>query len=104
MTKFCFDCGGKLEYSFSPPNFCPHCGKKTGAKGVKKQEPSSRHAPAKASKDSDGYTNSEYVPDISKLEYELDDFGASVQQTIGSLGGKEAPKRRRSSVKRLDDL
>ena len=26
MTKFCFDCGTKLEYKFNPPNFCPSCG------------------------------------------------------------------------------
>tara|TARA_R110002153_G_scaffold185294_5_gene338439 strand:- start:2427 stop:2741 length:315 start_codon:yes stop_codon:yes gene_type:complete len=104
MTKFCFHCGGKLEYSFSPPNFCSHCGQETGAKGEKKQKPSLKSVVTRASEDSEGYTNSEYIPSISKLEYEIEDFGSSTQQTIGSLGGKSVPKRRLNSVKSIDDL
>jgi hypothetical protein len=104
MTKFCFDCGGKLEYSFSPPNFCPHCGKKTGAKNTQKQKPSSSATVSKSSEDSEGYTDADFIPDISKLEYEIEDFGASVQQTIGSLGGKQSPKRRQRNTKDINDL
>ena len=37
---------------------------------------------------SDSETDAEYVPDISKLEYEIDTYGSQYNQTIGYLGGK----------------
>jgi|TARA_R110001592_G_scaffold334878_1_gene619378 hypothetical protein len=53
---------------------------------------------------SENETDAEFVPDISKLEYEIEDYGASVQQTIGSLGGKSPPKKRKTNIKKLDDI
>lgn len=105
MTKFCFDCGHKLEYKFNPPNFCPNCGANISVpEGNSKTPKKSSVEPIKASEDADGYTNSNAIPNISKLEYELEDFGADVQHTIGSIGGQSTPKRRRNNVKRLDNL
>jgi predicted RNA-binding Zn-ribbon protein involved in translation (DUF1610 family) len=107
MTKFCFNCGHKLEYKFNPPNFCPNCGTNINETSSKKDEdiPACKTSiPSKASETSDGYTDSVFVPNISSLQYELDDFGASHQQTIGSLGGKQAPKRRQNNTKSIDDL
>jgi uncharacterized Zn finger protein (UPF0148 family) len=107
MNKFCFECGTKLEYKFNPPNFCPSCGANLKGGESKKVEPARAEASAKISKsseDSEGYTDASNIPNISKLEYELEDFGASMQQTIGSLGGKSSPKRREISIKKIDDL
>tara|TARA_R110002153_G_scaffold104749_1_gene242840 strand:+ start:1588 stop:1911 length:324 start_codon:yes stop_codon:yes gene_type:complete len=107
MNKFCFECGTKLEYKFNPPNFCPSCGVSLKDGQSKKAEPAQAEEStriSKSSEDSEGYTDASYIPDISKLEYELEDFGASMQQTIGSLGGKQSPKKRTSSIKKIDDL
>jgi hypothetical protein len=50
----------------------------------------------------DNETDAEFVPNISKLEYEI--HKDDIQHTIGSLGGKTAPHKRKSNVKRLDDI
>jgi hypothetical protein len=52
----------------------------------------------------DNETDAESVPKIRKLEYEIDTFGADVKHTIGSLGGRSAPKKFRSDIKHIDDL
>ena len=106
MVKFCFECGHKLEYKFSAPNFCPQCGAKIG--GGEKAAASVREPAKKVVKKSveteDGFTNSELVPRISKLEYEIEDYGASMQQTMGSLAGRQAPKKRIIQRKNIEDL
>jgi ribulose 1,5-bisphosphate carboxylase large subunit-like protein len=52
----------------------------------------------------DNETDAEYVPSLTKLEYEIDDFGTSLQQTMGSLAGKQAPKRRINKIRDINDL
>ena len=105
MTKFCFSCGHKLEYKFNPPNFCPVCGTQINASlntesSVKTQETRQK----KVSVDKEGYTDCENAPKLTKLEYELEDFGASVQQTLGSIFGKSAPQIRKRNVKNINEL
>ena len=105
MTKFCFSCGDKLEYKFNPPNFCPVCGTQINASlntesSVKTQETRQK----KVSIDKEGYTDSKDVPQLTKLEYELEDFGTSAQQTIGSIFGKRAPTVRKTNIKNIDEL
>lgn len=99
--KFCTDCGTKLEYKFSPPKFCSHCGSPTGtvSASVKEPKPEKRIEAL-----GDDETDAEYVPSLTKLEYEIDDFGASLQQTMGSLAGKQAPKRRTNITRDINDL
>ena len=101
--KFCTDCGKKVEYKFSPPKFCADCGSPMGIANANEAAP-----PRKVSKKievlNDNETDADSVPYISKLEYELDDFGASVQQTLGSLAGETAPKKRTRIVRDIDNL
>lgn len=104
MTKFCFDCGTKLEYKFNPPNFCPSCGTAISGEKKSKTKTTSEEAVAKSVEDADGYTDANFIPSISKLEYEVENFGGDIQQTIGSIGGKQSPKRRQSSIKNINDL
>ena len=104
MTKFCFDCGTKLEYKFTPPNFCPSCGTAISGEKKAKTETTNKSVVAKSVEDADGYTDANFIPNISKLEYEIEDFGASFQQTIGSIGGNQSPKRRQKTVRDINDL
>lgn len=106
MTKFCFDCGHKLEFKFSPPNFCPQCG--TSLKGEISKQPKQAEQktaqPRRASSDEDGYTDSDYIPAISKLDVDVEMFDSTATQTIGSLFGKQAPARRQRQVRNFDEL
>jgi len=101
--KFCTDCGKKVEYKFSPPKFCSDCGSPFNASYVNEKAPISRKV-KKIEAVADDQTDAESVPHISKLEYEIETFGANVQQTMGSLAGRSAPKRRSRTVKNIDDL
>ena len=101
--KFCTDCGKKVEYKFSPPKFCSDCGSPFNASYVNEKAPISRKV-QKIEAVADDQTDAEFVPHISKLEYEIETFGTNVQQTMGSLAGRSAPKRRSRTVKNIDDL
>lgn len=106
MIKFCSECGVKVEYKFSPPKFCSNCGAPMGSTKV---ETISNNKPKINKMDkiqavNDSETDAEYVPDISKLEYEIDTYGSEYNQTIGSLGGKTPPKRRKVIKRNISDL
>ncbi len=98
--KFCTDCGKKVEYKFSPPKFCSDCGTPFNASYANEKPPISR----KVKTLNEDETDAESVPHIAKLEYEIEDFGASVQQTMGSLAGQQAPKKRTTTVRDINDL
>ena len=101
--KFCTDCGKKIEYKFSPPKFCSDCGAPIGiASASEKSTP--RRSLQKIETLNEDETDAQHVPHVSKFEYEIDMFGNDVQQTMASLAGREAPRRKRRSVKSLDDL
>ena len=106
MVKFCSECGTKAEYKFSPPKFCSNCGAPMG--GTKVEKPSTQREGVSRTQKiqavSDSETDAEYVPDISKLEYEIDTYGSQYNQTIGSLGGKSAPTRRKIVKRDIDEL
>ena len=106
MIKFCSECGTKVEYKFSPPKFCSQCGTPMGVATVNESKPLNRNVRAsrKIEAISDNETDAEYVPDISKLEYEIDTFGSQYNQTIGSLGGKSAPVRREIKRRGIDEV
>lgn len=106
MIKFCSECGTKVEYKFSPPKFCSSCGAAMGIATVNESKPVNRNVKTsrKIEAISDSETDAESVPQISKLEYELDTYGAEYNQTIGSIGGKSAPVRRKKQVRNINDL
>lgn len=101
--KFCTDCGKKVEYKFSPPKFCSDCGNPFNPTYVNEDAPISRKV-KRAEALSEDETDAESVPHITRLEYEIDTFGSDVQQTMGSLAGKRAPKRRNRTIRDIDNL
>ena len=106
MIKYCSQCGSKHEYKFSPPKFCSNCGSPVGVASLNESKPLDRSASShrKSQAINEDETDAEEVPNISKLEYEIEDFGAATQQTIGSLGGKEAPRKRKNIKRSIYDL
>ena len=106
MIKFCSECGLKVEYKFSPPKFCSQCGSPMGIATANESKPLSRNVTASRRIEaiSDDETDADHVPQLNKLEYEVDTFGSQYNQTIGSLAGKSAPSIRRKNVRHIDDL
>ena len=64
---FCPECGAKNSYTLKKPNFCQSCGETFAAFGM---------ANASVSKPSlaatDGKNSEDSIPNISKLEYDID--------------------------------
>jgi len=62
---FCPNCGAKNQFTIKRPNFCQSCGETFAAFGMTKD---SRVKPSS----SVASRNEDSIPDISKLEYEID--------------------------------
>ena len=101
--KFCTDCGKKVEYKFSPPKFCSYCGTPIGIANTNEAS-TPRRVSKKIEVLNDNETDAEFVPNISKLEYEIETFGTDTQQTMGSLAGKTLPKRIKRTVRDINNL
>ena len=101
--KFCTDCGKKVEYKFNPPKFCSDCGSPFGSSYANEDLPINRKV-KKIEALSEDETDAESVPRITKLEYEIDTFGADAKQTMGSLAGKRPLSRKRRIVRDINDL
>lgn len=87
---YCTSCGSKISYSVASPRFCSSCGEPTGLKSnagseVKpsstlskvqpKYQPLPKKRPLRQRPEvalADDETDIDYVPDISKLQYEID--------------------------------
>ena len=106
MIKFCSECGVKVEYKFSPPKFCSSCGAPMGVASVNESKPLNRNVRAQRKIEAIGedQTDAESVPQISKLDYEIDTFGSEYVQTMGSLMGKEVPQKRVIQRKNINDV
>ena len=101
--KFCTECGARHEYKFSAPKFCSNCGAPMGVANASKPT-HQKEVSKKITALNDNETDAESVPRIKKLEYEIDDFGANVNHTLGSLGGRSPLKKFRSNTKNINDL
>lgn len=73
-TLFCSECGSKHDYSVSKPKFCQGCGHQMGSFSV---------SSAKDTDSSEGSSGTESIPNISKLQYEIESVGGKT--TLGSL-------------------
>jgi predicted RNA-binding Zn-ribbon protein involved in translation (DUF1610 family) len=100
---FCMHCGFKIVYNNAKPNFCPACGQSIGAAA----QSSTHTAPVKRASQriieedelEEDETNSDYVPEIRKLQVELEPDSPNRSFTFGSLFGEESsrsPSRKRS--------
>jgi hypothetical protein len=112
-ASFCTNCGHKMTYSFSPPNFCGKCGTKLNASAA-----NASVAPKAVTKkmnnaeedewiDDDGneeYSNSEDLPSISSLAYELENDSTNRQYQLGELFGQARIINRRNRAVSVDDF
>ena len=74
-VKYCKYCGAKNSYIGVEPKFCSHCGEPFGSKKLVKRITRGSIANSKnVSNDvnNDDTTNMDYVPNISRLQYDVD--------------------------------
>lgn len=120
---YCSECGKKHEYSFAKPNFCSSCGSPFGMAKLKKAKKPSREEEYDDEEDEyedededfeddDGsFTNSKSVPNIRKIQVDIETAAQYNTFDLGSMFGSEsntapktsAPKRRNRSTS-LEDF
>ena len=106
---FCTECGNKIEYTYSKPNFCPKCGNRCGGLSNSRDN-SVRKFQVEHDADFDeglaeDETNSDHIPDINRLAVETESYGNNVF-TFGSLVGEEgdSPRVRNKGSRSIDDF
>ena len=94
---YCNSCGGKIEYLMQKPNFCPSCGATMGSGASPKNRPTPPRAfvadGAAKIDDAEG-TDIECLPDLHKLEYDIENDGSfgviGRRTTLGEVMGLDA--------------
>ena len=102
---FCTQCGHKIEFNHSKPNFCPKCGTPTNSV-------SEASAPVKIVRETvdnknlkDDETSVDELPNITELKVDIQAEGDNSTFTFGSLFGENnEPKRTRRRSKDVNDF
>jgi len=105
-VKFCSECGTKVEYNFSPPKFCSSCGAPLGIATVNESKPVDRQVQTtRASKPiNDDETDADHVPNIRKLEYEIETNSSTFDLSNLVGGNQKAPSKHKTKTRSLNEL
>ena len=71
QKTFCPSCGAKLEYSLNKPNFCSSCGEPLNSINTS-QSSRIKKLPAENVAEDPDSTSYAHVPDVRKLEYDVE--------------------------------
>lgn len=81
MTSiFCPECGAKNSYTLKRPNFCQSCGETFAAFGMSRASASKPSLKVTAKEDEETP-----IPNLSKLEYEIDMSASATKITLEDL-------------------
>jgi ribosomal protein L37E len=107
---FCFSCGNKIQYNLSKPNFCTKCGSALGVVTAAKKTPQRVKTSEQNDDDfeDDDNLDIDYLPDIEKIDVEIEQYQENSSFTLGSIFGDGSsasykPKRRRSVDDFIDE-
>lgn len=113
LKIYCTECGGPTTYTLSKPKFCSSCGKSFDKLFVNKVL---NQKPIKIKSDigteiediEEDYENSDsdvnYVPDISKIDYEIIDTKSHAEKLgniAGTSSGQLRQKENKQKIKKL---
>lgn len=100
---FCHSCGNKMSYGLAKPNFCNKCGQQLN-KSVSVNTAGADSTVKKSVTLSDNETDADSVPNISRLQVEIQHDGNL--RTIGSLIGEESaePKETIKRSRSIDEF
>jgi hypothetical protein len=88
LSTYCQHCGSKNEYRFEKPKFCSKCGESFSGEVSKASKPKARQVPEAKRIESDfdeEGTEIYEVPEISRLEYDIEPIDSHSSFTLGSL-------------------
>lgn len=116
---YCSECGKKHEYNFAKPNFCSSCGNPFGVAKLKKQKPQQEEEEEEYDDDEEedfeddgeSFTSVSRVPNIRKIQVDVETSAQYNTFDLGSIIGSEAnpvpkgstPKRRSRPIS-LEDF
>ena len=107
---YCSTCGVKHEYSYAKPKFCSSCGNPMGAQppktNVAKRPPADEDYEEEDEDGDEDSSNFSYVPQIRRLQVDVEPYSEGTSFTLGSLFGENAApsQPRRNRAKNLDDF
>ena len=80
-TLYCPECGYKNEYSIHPPKFCGGCGESLSVNSGKVAKPKLRSSTPRIKQEAlaEDETDSEFIPNLSKLDIDIDYNSASAK-------------------------
>lgn len=90
-VTYCSDCGKKHEYNFAKPNFCSSCGGSFGSvrsKSVNKRSSTQNNDNEEyfdEDDDDESFTNASYVPDIRKIQVDIENGAQYNTFNLGSI-------------------
>jgi hypothetical protein len=96
---YCSECGKKHEYGFAKPNFCSSCGTSLGPSVVSKASNKSRVTKVARDEEDEYEDDGEFsdcdeIPDIDKIQVDIESFDASNTFSLGSIFGQpQEPKQ-----------
>ena len=102
---FCTQCGHKIEFNHSKPNFCSKCGSSLDSvsKAAAPVEPPRRKIKSENLKDDE--TSIDELPDLTDLKVEIETSSDANTFTFGSLFGEnDKPRRERRNGKDVNDF
>jgi ribosomal protein L37E len=102
---FCTQCGHKIEYNHSKPNFCSKCGSPTDSVSQASVPIKIRRNEISDENLKDDETSVDELPDISELKVDIQAEGKNNTFTFGSLFGEnDEPKQSRRRSKDVNDF
>lgn len=102
--SFCTNCGNKMTYTVSPPNFCGKCGNPLNASASKKVAPRQREEQDFEGEDSEEFSSSNEVPSLQSLAYDIEEESGNRSYQLGELFGQPKTFSRRNRPMSLDQL
>ncbi len=99
QKTYCSSCGSKVEYSLNKPKFCSSCGEPLGVMSMAKKITRRGSIGSPQEEVHGDETNYAHVPNIGKLEYDVDYDSDKKLRTITLEDLKQdAEQRRRQST------
>jgi hypothetical protein len=101
-VTFCPNCGSKHPYTYAKPKFCSSCGFNLGPELKSSKAPVAAAARDSFEDDDDvDFSDADYVPQIRKIDVDVEEYAECPSFTLGSLFGdnsRVAKARRRQST------
>jgi hypothetical protein len=102
--SFCTNCGNKMTYTVSPPNFCGKCGNPLNASASKKVASRQREEQDFEEEGSEEFSSSNEVPSLQSLAYDIEEESGNRSYQLGELFGQPKTFSRRNRPMSLDQL